>query len=648
MDREEARQRIQVSARSYFKKDASGKGYICPICGSGSGKKGTGITTKDGIHFTCWGGACFRNADIIDILGIEAGITDYNSKLLHAASILGIEIDQTRSRIQPEDQSRSRSKQEKENQVSRSTRPEVEPDYREYFRECAARLDQTDYISRRGIGRETAARFCLGYDPAWRHPKAPAAVPTSPRLIIPTGKGSYIARDTRSNLSEDLKQYAKQKVRYAGLFNVRALADSSKPVFVVEGELDAISIAEVGGAAVALGSIVNRERLIKYLEANPPRQPLIIALDNDDPGQRTAEKLAADLDLLRVTYYRINLYGEHKDANEALTSDRAYFADAVASAENIELEAEREAYLKTSAGAHLQEFIDGIANSVNTPAIPTGFKRLDGVLDGGLYEGLYVFGAISSLGKTTLVTQIADQVAQGGHDVILFSLEMARSELMAKSISRHTFLDVTANGGPVGIAKTTRGITTGSRYARYSQDEQETIERAITEYSRYSERIFILEGIGNLGTEQIRETVRKHILFTGRSPVIVVDYVQILAPADIRATDKQNIDKSVLELKRISRDFKIPVLGISSFNRANYSVAVTMEAFKESGSLEYGSDVLIGLQLQGAGVKNFDVNTAKQKDPREVEAVILKNRNGATGGKILFEYYPKFNYFREA
>ena len=352
-----------------------------------------------------------------------------------------------------------------------------------------------------------------------------------------------------------------------------------------------------------------------------------------------------------MTYYRIDLYGGHKDANEALTSDRAAFIEAVTAAENIEaatLEAEREAYLKTSAGAHLQEFIDGIADSVNTPAIPTGFKRLDSVLDGGLYEGLYVFGAISSLGKTTLVTQIADQVAQGGHDVIVFSLEMARSELMAKSISRHTFLNVTENGGAVGIAKTTRGITTGARYARYSRDEQETIERAITAYSRYSERIFIIEGIGNLGTEQIREAVRKHILFTGRNPVIVVDYVQILAPTDIRATDKQNTDKAVLELKRISRDFKIPVLGISSFNRANYSVAVTMEAFKESGSLEYGSDVLIGLQLQGAGEKHFDVNEAKQKDPREVEAVILKNRNGATGGKILFDYYPKFNYFREA
>lgn len=63
--------------------------------------------------------------------------------------------------------------------------------------------------------------------------------------------------------------------------------------------------------------------------------------------------------------------------------------------------------------------MDGIADSVNTPCISTGFAMLDEALDGGLYEGLYIVGAISSLGKTTLVTQIADQVASKGQDVLI-------------------------------------------------------------------------------------------------------------------------------------------------------------------------------------------------------------------------------------
>lgn len=124
--------------------------------------------------------------------------------------------------------------------------------------------------------------------------------------------------------------------------------------------------------------------------------------------------------------------------------------------------------------------------------------------------------------------------------------------------------------------------------------------------------------------------------------------MQILAPYSERATDKQNTDKAVMEMKRISRDYKIPVIGISSFNRTNYSVGVTMEAFKESGAIEYSSDVLIGLQLKGAGEKGFDATEEKKKNPREIELVILKNRNGRAGDKIPFNYYPLFNYFKEA
>ena len=45
----------------------------------------------------------------------------------------------------------------------------------------------------------------------------------------------------------------------------------------------------------------------------------------------------------------------------------------------------------------------------------------------------------------------------------------------------------------------------------------------------------------------------------------------------------------------------MPVLGISSFNRDNYNNPVGMQSFKESGAIEYSSDVLIGLQFKGVG-----------------------------------------------
>lgn len=131
--------------------------------------------------------------------------------------------------------------------------------------------------------------------------------------------------------------------------------------------------------------------------------------------------------------------------------------------------------------------------------------------------------------------------------------------------------------------------------------------------------------------------------------MVFVDYLQILAPYSDRMSDKQNTDKAVLELKRISRDFLIPVFCVSSLNRANYKTPISMEAFKkESGAIEYSSDVLLGLQLKGTGDKDFNVNLTKTQNPHEMELIIFKNRNGVTGGVIEFKYYAWFNYFAEA
>ena len=65
-----------------------------------------------------------------------------------------------------------------------------------------------------------------------------------------------------------------------------------------------------------------------------------------------------------------------------------------------------------------------IEKQATRPALKTGFSKLDEALDGGLYDGLYVIGAVSSLGKTAFCMQMADQLAMQGRDVLIFSLEM--------------------------------------------------------------------------------------------------------------------------------------------------------------------------------------------------------------------------------
>ena len=269
-------------------------------------------------------------------------------------------------------------------------------------------------------------------------------------------------------------------------------------------------------------------------------------------------------------------------------------------------------------------------------------------------------GAISSLGKTTFCLNVADNIAQAGHDVIIFSLEMARNELIAKSISRLTLIKDLAENASTAHAKTTRGILTGTRYADYSQTERELIQRSIASYGEYAKNIYITEGVGNVGIEEIREKVRKHIKLTGKPPVVVIDYLQIIAPADLRATDKQNTDKAVLELKRLSRDYSIPIIGISSFNRDSYTAPVNMAAFKESGASEYSSDVLIGLQYEGMDYQEGEADKARDKrirelmkqavedgkagKPQKIQVKVLKHRNGSKGDAYL-DFYPMFNYF---
>lgn len=664
MDRQEAREQLKGYLRSYVEsvtqKSKGANMYVCPLCGSGSGRNGTGaFSIKDGTSWKCF--SCNERGDIFDLFGAINSTTDHNQQLAGLCQIYGISVDSySRSSAfddfspAPEYQKQDENEQYTHNSIHTNTYTQgnknQQTDYRDFFLQAHSHIKETDYPQQRGLSEETINRFKLGYIAEWRHPKAPNA-PASPRLIIPTSPTSYLARDTRAEIPAEQKPYSKSKVGSIQLFNRKAIKEATSPIFVVEGELDALSIIEVGGEAVALGTTTKARAFIELCKTVKPSQPLILALDNDEAGEKTARELVEGLQGLSIPCYRYNPAGEYKDANEALQRNREALRIAVAEAEHIqdaEEQAKRESYLKNSTAHFLQSFIDGIADSVNTPYIPTGFTKLDAELDGGLYEGLYIVGAISSLGKTTVITQIADQIAQAGQDVLIFSLEMARTEIMAKSISRHTLQSVLESGGDIRNAKTARGITTGTRYIDYSQTERELINEAIRTYSQYAEHIYISEGVGDIGAEQVRQTVKEHILYTGRTPVVIIDYLQILAPYSERATDKQNTDKAVMELKRISRDYKTPVIGISSFNRANYKEAVTMEAFKESGAIEYSSDVLIGLQLKGAGEKNFDANEAKRKDPREIELVILKNRNGRTGGKISFNFYPLFNYFREA
>ena len=630
--------------------------YICPLCGSGTGRSRTGAfgIYDNGIKWKCQ--ACGKGGDVLDLIGEYENITDFNDRVKRLGEVIGMEI--TAEKTAPRQEQRE---------------PEQVTNFLQYFRECNSRLSETDYFMQRGISYETAQRFMLGYDPAWTHPKAPTA-PASPRLIIPISEYSYIARDTRQEIPEEAQPYKKSKAKgrdsVVWTFNHKSIGANNQPLCIVEGEIDALSVIEAGGQAVGIGSLANVKGFLSLLaDRQPLTQPFIVALDNEDTEQvkRATDELTQGIKQLGGVCICRNICGSYKDPNEALTMNKREFtamlkkaeADAIKAVETEE-NADYEEYMRTSALFDLYKFLNGIDRTADTPAISTGFKTMDEVLEGGLYEGLVVIGGISSLGKTTITLQIADQIAQQGRDVLIFSLEMDKSELMAKSISRETAIEVRRSGKSTRLAKTNRGITAGHRYKNYTQEELELIETASSNYSDYCDHVYIRVGVGDMGHKQIREAVKKHITITGRTPVVFVDYLQIMAKPDIHSTDKQSVDINTMELKRISRDYKTPVVAVSSVNRSNYLTPIDFESFKESGAVEYSADLVLGLQLKCLEEDLFNGNAqgkikekrerireCKSANPRQIQLVILKNRNGKTGDTIDFKYYPEYNLFEE-
>lgn len=314
------------------------------------------------------------------------------------------------------------------------------------------------------------------------------------------------------------------------------------------------------------------------------------------------------------------------------------------------------------AGAHFDPDEDNIPEGY---PIPTGIPNFDEALAGGIYPALYVIGAISSLGKTSLVVQLADTVARSGRPVLYFSLEMSRRELRAKSLSRLMFTGAAnSRQDQSWSAYTATEILFPSTRHKdnnpTAEDLPARLEAAKKDYSEHEgHNVYYLTGIGTIKAAKIAELTRAFMLAhpDRLKPLVIVDYLQILAAEDPHDTDKTRTDKAVVALKRLSAKEKIPVIAVSSFNRENYTSPVSEAAFKESGAVEYSADVLIGLQPNGMKPaltkENIYYNMCCcaecKSDPisRHLEAKVLKSRVGVPGKAAKLEYRPGYNIFRD-
>lgn len=224
--------------------------------------------------------------------------------------------------------------------------------------------------------------------------------------------------------------------------------------------------------------------------------------------------------------------------------------------------------------------------------IRTGIVPLDEALGGGLIEGLIVLGGVPAAGKTSFALQMAEGISeQGERDALIASLEMSAAELAAKGLSRCMRDAEPLTGVP---AMTAMELLTGGGGGTEGAAMTATFGKL---YAERAKRVYVYEGAWDRPTrmEDVERAVEEHAAAHKSAPVVVVDYLQMLAPPEPGLGDKQCVDRNVYLLKAMAKKHHVPVIALSSFSRAGYASAASMSSYKESGGIEYASDVLLAL-----------------------------------------------------
>ena len=648
---------LEDFAAAHLKKSYGGL-WCCPACNSGNhgaaNSDGALSIYDNGTKWQCF--SCKRGGDIFDLAGIVFNVEGEKEQLEAVASWAGIELDKptgfkdkwsafTASESVPKAPvSTGTDKETAAGEIAVKSHERGRKKEAAYVEACQSGIENPEavsYLSARGLTVEEARAEGIGYDVRKK------------RIVIPWPGVPWYHTDRA--ISDEVKpKYLKPSKELVGnqpLYNPEAAR--AEAFFIVEGALDAIAVHLCGYEAVAIASnnitSNNLSELATGIKAQGKAGVAIIMLDSDEAGETGADGAGDALRAKCLPFIVSSIPAEGiKDPMEWYLKDKdalkAHLSEEYERATDMADELRDGAYQKALNLFNVKDPVT-VAGDIFTLSeceepTPTGINALDKVLDGGLRSGLYALGAISSMGKTTLSVQIADYIASHGRGVLFVTIEQSSREIVAKSLSR---LTRTLNDGAWNVVTATEAVSPSKR-ANWNDSQNESFLTACEVYTKsIAPRLRILEGIKQPTTGDIEAVARIMKEHDGEPPVIFVDYLQLMAAPDRHDTDKQATDKNVMALRQIARDMKTPIWVISSLNRSSYSEGVTLDAWKESGSIEYSCDVLIGLQPQGmretvnrateGKLKRAAANkVARHKAglERACELVILKNRNGAT------------------
>jgi replicative DNA helicase len=241
----------------------------------------------------------------------------------------------------------------------------------------------------------------------------------------------------------------------------------------------------------------------------------------------------------------------------------------------------------------------------------TGLTRFDADI-GGLFGGeLVILAARPGIGKTALATQTAYHLAQRGKAVYFASLEMSRVELMLRIAC--------------GLANVSnQAIRTG----RVADDETTALSDAMREVA--TSRLWIHDS-PQLSAADIRRASRR---LDGLA-MIVVDYLQLVAPPDRRVQRYEQVGQTTRALKAMARELGVPVLVLCQLNReAEKLDRPTLSNLRESGSIEQDADVVTFLHRPPKPIEH-------DGQKWDAEWIVAKNRNGPSNRTYRLTWHPE-------
>ena len=256
--------------------------------------------------------------------------------------------------------------------------------------------------------------------------------------------------------------------------------------------------------------------------------------------------------------------------------------------------------------------------------VPSGFSELDNMLSGFQKSDLVVLGARPSLGKTSLVLDIARHVgAKENLPVGLFSLEMAREQIVDRLISAQAQI-------PLWELRT----------GRLKEDEDfELIQQALDQLSQAP--IFI-DDTPSPTILQMRSMARRLQAEHGLA-LIIVDYLQLIQPRAHVESLVQQVTEFSRGLKSMARELNVPVLAVSQLSREVDKREIKrprLADLRESGAIEQDADVVLFIYR-----KDQDKANPTSEEQNTAEIIIAKHRNGPTG-VVKLKFDPEKASFR--